>query len=62
METAIVWIKENWDAVLAAWGALVALATVIVKLTPTQSDDALLAKVVKFLDNFSVVNPKPPVK
>jgi hypothetical protein len=39
-------------------GAVVTIATFIVGLTPTQKDDAILAKVVKFLDYFSVVNPK----
>jgi len=60
MEAIIEWSKANVETILALWGALVALATVVVKLTPTKKDDAILAKIVKFFDNFSVVNPKKP--
>jgi hypothetical protein len=41
-------------------GALVTAATVIVKLTPSQTDDNILAKIVKVLDWLSVVNPNKP--
>ncbi len=41
-------------------GALVTCASVIVKITPSQKDDAVLAKVIKFLDHFSVFNPNAP--
>jgi hypothetical protein len=40
------------------FGYLVAAATIVVARTPTQKDDAILAKIVKVLDYFSVVNPK----
>ncbi len=53
----IEWIQAHWTDILAIWGGLVAVATVIVKLTPSQKDDAWLAWIVKVLDNFSVVNP-----
>lgn len=43
---------------LEIFGAAVALASLIVKATPSQKDDAILAKVVKVLDFLSVVNTK----
>lgn len=43
---------------LEIFGAAVALASLIVKLTPSTKDDAILAKVVKVLDLLSVVNTK----
>ncbi len=43
-------------------GALVICASTIVKITPSQSDDAVLAKVIAFLDHFSVFNPKDSIK
>lgn len=52
------WILENWVNIAAAWGMLVALCTVIVKATPTQKDDNILAKIVKWADVFSVVFTK----
>lgn len=58
MQPIITWIQAHWTDILAIWGAIVACATVIVKVTPTTKDDAILDKVVKFFDLFSVVNPK----
>lgn len=52
------WILENWVNIAAAWGMLVALCTIIVKATPTQKDDNILAKIVKWADVFSVVFTK----
>lgn len=52
------WILENWVNIAAAWGMLVALCSIIVKATPTQKDDNVLAKIVKWADVFSVVFTK----
>lgn len=52
------WILENWVNIAAAWGMLVALCSIIVRATPTQKDDNILAKVVKWADVFSVVFTK----
>ena len=52
------WLLENWVNIAAAWGMLVAVSTAIVKLTPTQKDDNILAKIVKWADVFSVVFTK----
>lgn len=52
----------NWqnylEVSLEVFGAAVAFASVIVKLTPSVKDDQILAKVVKVLDWLSVVNTK----
>ena len=42
---------------LAVIGAIVTVASVIVKLTPTQKDDAVFAKVIKVLSALSLFNP-----
>ena len=39
------------------FGVVVAAASVIVKATPTQADDAVLAKIIKVLDALSIFNP-----
>lgn len=52
------WITAHWADILAIYGAVVAMATVIVKLTPTVKDDEILGKVIKALDFVSTVNPK----
>ena len=43
---------------LEIFGAAVALASLIVKLTPSTKDDAILAKVVKVFDFLSIFNTK----
>lgn len=52
------WIQANWTTVLAIYGAIVVLATLIVKLTPSTKDDEFLGKVVRFFDNFSTATVK----
>ena len=52
------WLLNNWETIFATWGVLVAACTAIVKLTPTQKDDSILAKIVKWADLFSVVFTK----
>ncbi len=58
MENAINWVSANWVTIAAIYGAVVAFATVIVKITPTQADDAILGKVIEVVNFFSTVNPK----
>lgn len=53
----ITWLKANWDSVLAIIGGIVSVATIIVKLTPTQKDDNALATFIRVLSIFSLVNP-----
>jgi hypothetical protein len=50
-------ISQHYDEVLQIIGAVVALATLIVKLTPTPKDDDALAKIVKVLSVLSLCNP-----
>lgn len=53
----ITWLKANWESVLAIIGGIVSVATIIVKLTPTQKDDNVLATLIRILSIFSLVNP-----
>jgi hypothetical protein len=53
------WFLAHWQDVLAIYGALVGVASIIVKLTPSQTDDALLTKAIGLLNFLSTVNPKP---
>ena len=53
----ISWLQANGEDVLAIIGAVVTVASIIVKLTPTQKDDAFLAKVIKILSALSLFNP-----
>lgn len=51
-------LKTVFETVMFWFGTIVSAASIIVKATPTQKDDAVLAKVVKVLDFLSVVNTK----
>lgn len=51
------WIMEHWKDILAIIGGVVAVASVIVKLTPSTKDDTVLAKIIKILAALSLYNP-----
>lgn len=48
------WIKENWPYICTGLLSLIAVASVIVKLTPNTGDDNIVAKIINFLDHFSI--------
>lgn len=50
-------IHTHLKDVLAIIGATVTLASLIVKLTPTQKDDSILAGIIKVLSALGVFNP-----
>lgn len=52
------WILEHWADLLAIYGGVVAVATVIVRLTPSTKDNEILDKIIKILDHFSTVFTK----
>ena len=52
----ITFITKHYDEVLQIIGAVVALATLIVKLTPTQKDDNVLGKIINVLSALSLCN------
>jgi len=47
------WIIEHWQDILAIYGGLVAVSTIIVKWTKTDKDDKILNKIIEFFDLFS---------
>ena len=51
------WIQAHWKDILAIIGSTVTLATLITAATPTTKDDAILAKIVKLLSIFGLLNP-----
>lgn len=48
MTQLINWCTQHWQDVLAIIGGVVSVATIIVKLTPTQKDDAVLGRLLPF--------------
>ena len=51
------WLFEHWDDVLAIIGGIVTVVSIIVKLTATEKDDTMWAKILKVLAALSLVNP-----
>jgi hypothetical protein len=47
------YVIDNATTILAVIGGLQVAAVAIVKLTPTQKDDAILAKVLPYVEKFA---------
>lgn len=54
------WISAHWVEITAVVGGVVTVASVIVKMTPSAADDAVLDRVIGVL-NALALNPKRPV-
>lgn len=49
-----IWVQANAKDLLLVLTSLVTIASVIVKLTPTQKDDALLAKIMPWIEKIAL--------
>ena len=58
MNETINFIQNHYDELLAIIGGVVSIATIIVKLTPTDKDNKVLEKIINFLAKFSIINTK----
>lgn len=56
MVDVIEWIKEHALELWAIWGAIITIASIIVKLTPSQKDDKIYNIIMKIL-NALALNP-----
>jgi hypothetical protein len=52
------WLIANWDTILLGVTGIISGASIIAKLTPTETDDKILAKILRFID-FLAINNKP---
>ena len=62
METVMAvinWFKDNAGQFAVVITSVIGTASLIVKLTPTQKDDTILAKIVAFLSKFIALNTPP---
>ncbi len=51
-------LRHYWDEITTILVYVVAIASVIVRFTPTLKDDAVLLKIVKFLSKWVAWNRK----
>lgn len=49
-----IWVQANAKDLLLVLTSLVTIASVIVKLTPTQKDDAILAKIMPWIEKIAL--------
>ena len=49
-----IWVQANGKDLLLVLTSLVTIASVIVKLTPTQKDDAILAKIMPWIEKIAL--------
>lgn len=56
MSEIISWFTANYSSLLAIFGSIVAIASVVVKLTPNTKDDEWFNKIVSILEKFSLFN------
>ena len=54
------WIQTHWMDIANVIAYAIALASIIVKLTPTPKDDAILSKIVAFLSKYIALNKNIP--
>ena len=55
----VAWVTTNWDDILKAYLAIIGLASIIVKFTPTLKDDDVLKGVIRFLGKYVALNRGP---
>jgi hypothetical protein len=48
----IAWVKANWESIASAIAYIIAIASIIVKLTPTLKDDNVLKGIIKFIGKY----------
>lgn len=52
----IEYIINNWSSIAEGIAAIIGVASIIVKLTPTLKDDNVLLPIVKFIGKFIALN------
>ncbi len=53
----MLWIQENWETLLLIFTSTVTLASLVVKLTPTPKDDAVVAKLLALVNALALNKP-----
>lgn len=56
MSEIISWVTTNWVKIVEVYLAVIGLASVIVKLTPTLRDDTILQSIVSFIGKWIALN------
>jgi len=52
------WIVENWEDIVKLYFAVVAVASIVIKVTPTVKDDHFLKEFLRFTGKYIALNRK----
>ena len=56
------WIIANWESVMAIVAGVISVASVIAKLTPTETDNVIVGKLLQIIDLLAINNKPTQVK
>jgi hypothetical protein len=56
------WITNHWTDIVAIVTGIVTVASIIAKLTPTETDNAIIAKVLQIVDMLALNNKPTELK
>jgi hypothetical protein len=62
MNDFITWVQAHWQDMIQIYLAVIGLASVIVKLTPTLKDDSVLLGIIKFVAKYLALNTNAPTE
>jgi hypothetical protein len=52
----VTWFTTNWVNIIAIYSGVVAVASIIVKLTPTIKDNEILEAIIKWVAKYLALN------
>lgn len=56
------WITNHWTDVVAIVTGIVTVASIIARLTPTETDNAIIAKILQIIDMLALNNKPTELK
>ena len=62
MGNIITWGQAHWQEVVQIYLAIIGLASLVVKMTPTLKDDTVLLNIVKFIAKYLALNTNTPTE
>ena len=60
MTALITWFQTHWQDIIQIYLGIVAVASIIVRLTPTLKDDTILLNIIKWVAKFLALNVNSP--
>ena len=52
-------VKVHWLDICTVITSIIGIASIVVRFTPTKSDDVILGKIISFVGKYIALNPAP---